>query len=60
MLDSQLALSLHRDYISTIPVGSVKFVISGIASIAPAMDVNRTTPTETAAREMLRQFVVTR
>ena len=38
-----------------IPVGSVKFVISGIASIAPAMGVNRITPTETAAREMLRQ-----
>ena len=26
-----------------IPVGSVKFVISGIASIAPAMGVNRIT-----------------
>ena len=43
-----------------ITVGGVKFVISGIASIAPAMDVNRTTPTETAAREMRRQFVVAR
>jgi hypothetical protein len=43
-----------------IPVCSVKFVISGIASIAPAMGVNRITPTETAAREMLRQFVVAR
>ena len=43
-----------------IPIGSVKFIISGVASIAPAMDVNRINPTETAAREMLRQFVVTR
>jgi hypothetical protein len=43
-----------------ITVCSVKFVISGIASIAPAMGVNIIIPTETAAREMLRQFVVTR
>jgi hypothetical protein len=40
--------------------GSVNLSLVGWQALPPAMGVNRITPTETAAREMLRQFVIAR